>query len=476
MSKIIVPETQRALILQGSVALGAFEAGVFKNLYERIKSKDPNWEKRMFDIVAGTSAGAINASILISHVKEKKTWKGSAEKLEEYWREHLSTPTPDAAKFGTQWWNETYQLWGGKYYEEWNNNNIASEEAARRYFSTKYFFTYGVPNVFSPSIPFPQPDYRFFDNNPLIPPANLWTRYSNSPLRDSLEYQDRYKNKFVNFPLSTSFKEDEPRLLAISVDIQHGEPVTFDSYSNKSTFQSYDPDSLSYKEHSIVYDKGIMSDHIMASASFPLYFDYQMIDGRKFCDGGILSNTPLRELLQAHRDYWHKDIGADRVPNLEVYIIDVWPSVEAVVPSDQDGIKERNNDITHSDKTEYDQKIAFLVTDYLNLFKKTKEIAKRHIKDQKEYEMFEKDVDGFLDTYTNNTKKRTGEQKKYSDLVNGRFDLKRVVTIERKDDVDSISHKWADYTSETIDKLISEGENFDKRAIVKITPPDLDII
>ena len=140
MSKIIVPETQRALILQGSVALGAFEAGVFKNLYERIKSKDPNWEKRMFDIVAGTSQEAINASILISHVKEKKTWKGSAEKLEEYWREHLSTPTPDAAKFGTQWWNETYQLWGGKYYEEWNNNNIASEEAAKRRFFYKIFF------------------------------------------------------------------------------------------------------------------------------------------------------------------------------------------------------------------------------------------------------------------------------------------------------------------------------------------------
>ena len=38
----------------------------------------------MFDIVAGNQPGAINAAILTSHVKEKNTWKGSAEKLEEY--------------------------------------------------------------------------------------------------------------------------------------------------------------------------------------------------------------------------------------------------------------------------------------------------------------------------------------------------------------------------------------------------------
>jgi hypothetical protein len=28
--------------------------------------------------------------------------------------------------------------------------------------------------------------------------------------------------------------------------------------------------------------------------------------GRQFCDGGILSNIPFRELLQAHRDYWEE--------------------------------------------------------------------------------------------------------------------------------------------------------------------------
>ncbi|MDF0680683.1 MAG: patatin-like phospholipase family protein [Candidatus Nitrosocosmicus sp.] len=222
-----------------------------------------------------------------------------------------------------------------------------------------------------------------------------------------------------------------------------------------------------------------MREHVMASASFPLYFDYEEVDGHKLCDGGILSNTPLRELLQAHRDYWYKEIGKNNedapVPDLEVYIIDVWPSVEKAIPSDYDGIKERNSDITHSDKTEYDQKIAALVTDYLNLYKETKKIAKTHIKDQKEYELFQKDLNILLNTVIE-SKKRTGKERTYNDLIHGRFDLKRIVTIERKDDIHSIYNKWADYTMETIDKLIKEGEDFEKRAIVKTTPPEVDIV
>ena len=72
--------------------------------------------------------------------------------------------------------------------------------------------------------------------------------------------------------------------------------------------------------------------------------------------------------------------------------------------------------------------------------------------------------------------KRTGIRRTYNDLIEGRFDLLRVVTIEHKDDPDSISNKWADYTEETINKLISDGEEFDKKAIVRIIPPDLEII
>ena len=387
MSNTNIPPKQRALVLQGSVALGAFEAGVFRKLYEMIKVKDPNWEKRMFDIVAGTSAGAINAAILTSHVKERKTWKGSADKLIEYWRDHLSSPTPAITNTGVYLWDEYYQWWsryysGASNYSSRNDNGsssriVASEEAARRYYSTKYFFTNGAPKVFLPDFPFPQPDNKFFDNIPLFPPTNLWLRYCNKPLRNSLEQVDRYGNKFVECPLITSFEDEEPRFLAVSVDVQHGKAVTFDSYSRRSTFQAYDPDSREYKDHVIEYKKGIMIEHIMASASFPVYFDYEVVDGRRLWDGGILSNTPLRELLQSHRDYWHKVRNAEKVPDLDIYIVNVWPTIEEKVPTDHDGVKDRRNDITHSDQTEYDQKVALLVSDYYNLVNELLGLAKR---------------------------------------------------------------------------------------------------
>jgi NTE family protein len=99
-------------------------------------------------------------------------------------------------------------------------STVASTEAGRRYYSVKYFFTNGVPNVFSRPANFPLLDGRFFDNNPLSPPTNLWFRYSNLPLRNSLEKRDTKGQRFVNFPLKTSYDKKEPRFLAVSVDVE----------------------------------------------------------------------------------------------------------------------------------------------------------------------------------------------------------------------------------------------------------------
>jgi NTE family protein len=54
------PDKQRALVLQGGGALGAYEVGVIKGLYEKLTQQDEeNGHRRpLFDIVAGTSIGA----------------------------------------------------------------------------------------------------------------------------------------------------------------------------------------------------------------------------------------------------------------------------------------------------------------------------------------------------------------------------------------------------------------------------------
>src|SRR5918995_2949667 len=198
----------RALVLQGGGALGAFQAGAFKALYEKITREDKENgynERPLFDIIAGTSSGAINAAVLVSHVVENKTWKGSSEKLVEFWK-YLSCPTPDITKTSANWKKE----------HEKNNPNAASAEAARRYYSVKEFLKSGVDKVYSPILP-PKEDEKFFDQE------NKRTLYSKQPLQKSIE-------KFVKFPIATTYEKGEPRLLVVSVDATEGATVTFDSY------------------------------------------------------------------------------------------------------------------------------------------------------------------------------------------------------------------------------------------------------
>jgi NTE family protein len=79
--------TQRALVLQGGGSLGAYEAGVYQALYERLTKVDRekgSEDKPFLDIVAGTSIGAINAAIIVSCVVENNTWDGSSEILNEF--------------------------------------------------------------------------------------------------------------------------------------------------------------------------------------------------------------------------------------------------------------------------------------------------------------------------------------------------------------------------------------------------------
>ena len=79
-----IPIKQRALVLQGGGSLGAYEAGAYKGIYECLSKwdKDHGKEKRStFDIIAGTSIGAINSAVLVSYVIENQTYEGSAERL-----------------------------------------------------------------------------------------------------------------------------------------------------------------------------------------------------------------------------------------------------------------------------------------------------------------------------------------------------------------------------------------------------------
>jgi len=111
-------EIQRALVLQGGGALGAYEVGVLSVLCEHLSKdgEDTKKEGPLFDIVAGTSIGAMNAAVLISNiVNRNKTWKEAVKELENFWtdEENGLSSNPDYSK----WW--------------WNNGNIQNKMCLR---------------------------------------------------------------------------------------------------------------------------------------------------------------------------------------------------------------------------------------------------------------------------------------------------------------------------------------------------------
>ena len=484
MSKNGKNRTQRALVLQGGGSLGAYEAGVFNVLYNWIENQKgaSKEDDNIFDIVAGTSIGAINAAFLVSYVIKKRreenksvrqSWEGSAEKLEEFWKSQLASNVNLSKWWPFSWdeksWTHSWDILSG------SNSNIATGEAARRYYSAKEYIITGAPNVFSPRLP-PKIDSKFFDNF-IVP--NIWYRYDNSRLKETI-------NGSIKFPIGTSNHNKEPRLLAISVDVEEGETVTFDSYEKsdgirKSEYGDYKPRDNNGKkkgtyEHTIKYDKGIMAEHVLASASVPEHYDYTLVpkeydyamteeeksidiqnnDNKKysrFWDGGVLSNTPLRELIEAHQDYWmpveHTAGSSKSIPNLEVYIVDVWPSLDDYpVPSDLDGIRDRKNDLTYLDKTPYDEKVANIVSDFYNLSTALKNLANE--------KGASKEVDAILNLPAKSSH-RNGEKRKFIDLLSKRFDISKVIRIERSVDKDDVANKWCDFSLGTISNLFTQG-------------------
>jgi NTE family protein len=474
--RFMKPSVNRALIFQGGGSLGAYEAGAYKAINEDLSAyfrTEGRENEPIFHIVSGTSIGAINAALLVSYVKENKTWEGSGERLIDFW-EYLSTQSSvENIPYFTSCWDSWRRL----------DRRIASGESARRYFSTKEFILKGVPNVFVPKTPLL--DHRFFD------PSNTWYVYDNRPLKKSLE-------KFAKFPISTNFENNEPRLLLVAVDVQELTPVVFDSYekedgTRKSEYGKYgrvklgrsenDQENTEGFEHVIRYDDGIKADFVLASCSVPVNYDYTrlnvenrvLVGGgqgdnvdtgdnnrpssssngnsglRSFWDGGLLANTPLRQTVLAHRDYWNKVRKLeDNIPRLRYGIINLHPAKQDYLPSDYDGVVDRKNDIIFHDRTEFDENVAVLLSDFIRL-------AKTLIKLAEENGVSKEVLQKTLKEETKAVYLATGKHFRFEDLIKANVDVDFVVRLERKNDSHTISNKTFDFSKTTIQQLIQDG-------------------
>ena len=523
-AKVVVKRVQRAIIFQGGVALGAYEAGVLQTLVQELDKKEEDQVKEglkdkrrpLFDIIAGTSIGAMNAAIVAGHIikhnnnnHDSKIWKNAVERVRQFWdsQRHEQPTLADVAAM-----NPFYQFWRDNlhntskifkhsstrlldtssessktpyssmhpYWKEWYNFVArywfhvdpsfmkdyllngwyvpATAEAARRYYSAKQFESWGTLNVATGIIPW-SIFGRFFDFSDR---SNTRPRVDNKhfvlfSLKETLERLGYFP---IRIQKDQKIREHQPRFLLVTVDVKTGDAVTFDSYCEGTKFHN--------DKNSIHYENGINVEHALASGTFPNFFDYpkftvnssnkeSSISDHIFWDGGYQSNTPLREVIQAHRDYWHKirehkrDDEENDVPDLEVYIADLWPSElkEEPISYDLDFVEDRKHDLLLADRTDYDEKIANVVTDYVDLAKQLKSLAKRYGASELEFKhILEKDA---------TSKNTEGVTRKYKELLGGRFRLTKVIRIDHKDDGNNVAGKIFDYSYQTIEKLIEEG-------------------
>ena len=115
---------QRALVLQGGGALGAYQVGALKILSKKLieeDQKNDNQGRPLFDIIAGTSIGAMNAAVLVSNVvRRNKTWSEAIDELERFWKVGIAlkegiTPGVDIPPIEMftmfPWWKPWKEKW-----------------------------------------------------------------------------------------------------------------------------------------------------------------------------------------------------------------------------------------------------------------------------------------------------------------------------------------------------------------------------
>jgi NTE family protein len=369
---------ETVLVMQGGGSLGAYECGVYKTL-ERHRID--------FDIVAGTSIGAINAAIVAGSRSES-----SAKTLEQFWFTLADHITPSFLA-----------------------DNV------RSIFSSMITSLYGNKNVLEPvwySIASLLNYYSIFSNYTRIPPH----LYDVKPLEETLtkfvdfdKINKHYKNNISSkFVPSKASKRISPRLIMTCTDIQRSESVTFDS------------DNME-----------IDADHVIACTGFPFYgLPWTKKDGLYLWDGTLLSNTPLREVIDASPKN-HK----------RVYIVNLFPKNQKELPTNMFDIWHRARDIIHTDKTDHNIHMSKVISKYLTVMRQMHDLLNNvHIDESM------KDI--FFQT-----------EKEYHKLATDRGAIIEEITkIERTEDIHYIFED-ADFSIATIQKLIKQGEDDAEKAL-----------
>ncbi|MFM0501590.1 DUF3734 domain-containing protein [Paraburkholderia caffeinilytica] len=231
------------------------------------------------DWIAGVSIGALNTAIIAGNAPENRV-----EALRGFWNS-ICHPVDWLGGLGT-----------------WTLPGVGLQDLSRKWASVwaaSRALTEGQPGFFAPRFP--------------LPVAGLGKK---SPSAVSYYHTAALKETLLQFADFDRINDGNIRVSVGAVNVRTGNLTYFDN-----TKMRLDP------------------EHFMASGALPPGFPAVEIDGEYYWDGGLVSNTPLTEVL---RDTEHKDTL--------VFQVDLW-SASGNAPGDFLDVSERAKDIQYSSRT-----------------------------------------------------------------------------------------------------------------------------
>jgi len=397
---------ENVLILQGGGSLGAFGCGVFKALAKR---------NITIDIIAGTSIGGVNAAIIAGSNDQDR----SEQLLEQFWLElsdsfvDLNADSPysyfSSRPFIGQFLPSYYNSLFERREEENDQTTMAHEK--RRFEQLKSFYSsaiFGNEKMFKPRWSF---EYAKSDPEYFTP--EKWTYlYDHSPLAKTLE-------KYIDYKKLSPTGKPNARLIITATNLLNSQALVFDSSKQQ-----------------------ISAKHILAASGYPLYnFPWIEVEKGVYAwDGGLLSNTPLREAIDASpiNDKW-------------VFLVENYPKKIHSLPRNLPEVYHRARDIMFSDKTEHNVAMSKLITRYLQYIDEL-------------YEMVETHADE-LRMNKDQLSKIRQKYKRYKEDHGA--EIKRIFYISREELHPHI-YENADFSPKTIKSSIKEGEAKTNEALKRL--------
>lgn len=285
--------------------------------------------------------------------------------------------------------------------EKINPSVISKKELEEKIKHVRAFYSaaiYGIDKMFKP---------RWLYENPITDPQYFlpqsWNYlYDHSPLIKTLE-------KYIDYDKLNPGGNTGTRLILTAVNILNAQPLIFDSFKEQIT-----------------------TKHILATSSYPIYnFRWTEVQERIYAwDGSLLSNTPLREVLEV-----------SPINDKRIFLVENYPKKIDKLPRNIPEIHHRARDIIFSDKTTHNVRMSKVITMYLKYIDEL-------------YQIIENNIDK-IQIDEQKLKQIRNKYKRYKQRAGS--EIKQIYYISREEEFPHM-YENADFSPSTIKNLIKDGE------------------